>query len=51
MEDNYIENSNKILGVSFNYYVENHSFNWYSVLSIVIGLILLPLAKEENHEK
>lgn len=50
-KDNYIENSNKILGVSFNYYVENHNFNWYSILSIVIGLILLPLAKEENHEK
>ncbi len=48
---NYIENNDKVLGISFNYYVENHSFNWYSILSIIIGLILLPLAKEENHEK
>ena len=46
-----MENSDKILGVSLNYYQKNNSFYWYSILSITIGLILLPLAKEENHEK
>ena len=50
-DGSYMENSDKILGVSLNYYQKNNSFYWYSILSITIGLILLPLAKEENHEK
>lgn len=50
-KDNYIENSNKILGVSFNYYVKNNGFYWYSLLSIIVGFILLPLSKEDSYEK
>ena len=50
-DGSYMENSDKILGVSLNYYQKNNSFYWYSILSITIGLILLPLAKEENYEK
>lgn len=49
--NSYIENDNKILGISFNYYVKNNGFYWYSLLSIIVGFILLPLSKEDSYEK
>ena len=50
-KDVYVENDNEVLGMSVNYYVKNNSFYWYSILSITIGFVLLPLAKEEKHER
>lgn len=50
-KDIYIENDNEVLGMAISYYTKNNSFYWYSILSIVIGLVLLPLAKEEEHEQ
>lgn len=50
--DSYIENVNDMtLRVSYDYYTKNNSYYWYSILSIVIGVTLLPLAKEEKYEK
>ena len=50
-ENTYIEdNENKMLGIAIDYYTDNTSYYWYSLLAIVIAITLLPLARSETNE-
>lgn len=49
-EDTYIEdNESKTLGIAIDYYTNNTSYYWYSLLTIVIAVTLLPLARSETN--
>lgn len=39
----------KKLKLSTENYIKNNIYYWYIIMFIIIGLVLLPLAREENH--
>lgn len=48
-KDSYIvENMDRTLKIYYDYYIENNTFYWYSIMAIVIGLLLIPFAKEND---
>ncbi len=50
-KNTYIEgNRNKTLGLTIDYYTNDTSYYWYSLLAIVVAITLLPLARSETNE-
>ena len=51
IEDSYIVGDNdNTLKIYYEYYVYNNTFYWYSIMAIVLGVILVPFAKEKHDE-
>ena len=51
IDDSYIVGDNdNTLKIYYEYYVYNNTFYWYSIMAIVLGVILVPFAKEKHDE-
>lgn len=51
VDNSYIVgDSDNTLRIYYDYYVPNNTFYWYSILAVVLGLMLIPFAKENSDE-
>lgn len=51
VDDSYIVgDKDYTLKIYYEYYVYNYTFYWYAVMAIVLGMILIPFAKENLDE-
>ena len=51
LDDSYIVGDEKnTMKIYYDYYEPNNNFYWYSIMSIVLGFVLIPFSKEKRYE-